>query len=489
MSLSRRDFLKMPLRKSAPVPVAASDPDIHFLNRISWGPRPEEVQRIRKIGRKAYLEEQLHPETIDDSAFEKLAAPQLALFNLSKHDILGLDNPYGRQEEVLSELMILRSAYSKRQLLERMVAFWSDHFNIPLSVDEPADLIIFQREVIRKHALGKFHDMLLDVVKSPAMLIYLDGAYNVAEHPNENYARELMELHTLGVDGGYTEEDIRQAARALTGWTIHPRTQNGFYFDPDNHDTGPKKVLGHKMPAGRGIEDGLHLLMLAARHPATARHLSFKLCRHFVSDTPPESLVDSTARVWRETDGEIIPVLRHLFNSQEFYAAVGRKLRRPLAYFIGLLRATGVRYTESWAPDEMLSRLGQKPYGWGPPNGYPDVAEAWITTGGMLERWNAAIFLTQDIHFGADDTWGWVSHLHQRIPPPDAANGPKTAGELVDAVAEQVFGAPLSGPARTDFLKYIGDATPDAPLTTTDFAKKMPLLMGLMLASPLYQWS
>ena len=153
-----------------------------------------------------------------------------------------------------------------------------------------------------------------------------------------------------------------------------------------------------------------------------------------------------------------------------------------------MLRATGARHSHADALYEPLSKLGQMPYGWGPPNGYPDTAEAWISTGGLLERWNAATFFTQDIHFGPDEVWGWRSELHRRIPPPGAEGGPTTAGDLVDAVARQVFGAPLSADARAPFLDYLGAAHPGAPLDARTFAKKMPVLVGLMLASPQYQW-
>ncbi len=487
MSLSRRQLLKFQWRMASSRPPSLADPDLHLLNRATWGPRPEEVARVRRMGREAWLEEQLHPHRIDDSAFESMAAAHLAMERLDRHALYGLNNYYGREDDSLIEMMVLRAVHSKRQLLERVVEFWSDHFNIP-SGDVPADLLLYYRDAIRKHALGKFKGLLLATAKSPAMLVYLDGAYNIAEHPNENYGRELLELHTLGVDGGYTEEDIRQAARALTGWTTHPKPANGFHFSPDDHDSGPKRVLGHAMPAGRGIEDGLHLLMLAANHPSTARHLSFKLCRRFVSDDPPASLVDSTAQVWRQTGGDIVPVLRHIFTADEFYAAAGQKLRRPLHFAIGALRATGARHTQPWSVIELLNRLGQPPYGWGPPNGYPDTAAEWISTGGLLERWNAAIFLSQDVHFGHDEAWGWRSQLHRRIPPPGQPGGPNTAGELVDAAAIQVFGVPLDSETREPFLRYVTPFGPDTPLEVSTYSKKMPGLMGMMLASPHYQW-
>lgn len=500
MNLSRRRFLRLNAHAPAlsPPPASASftrpeiaipgseDPDLHLLNRITWGARPEELQRVREMGREAYLEEQLDPEQIDDSEADRIMQ-RFAMWNLDRRALYGLNNYYGRVEDGLIESMILRAVHSRRQLLERMVDFWSDHFNIPLG-DEPGDLLFYQRDAIRKHALGNFQHMLIAVAKSPAMLIYLDGAENIAEHPNENYARELFELHTLGVDGGYTEEDIRQAARAFTGWTTHPRTRSGFIFQPDDHDTAPKHILGHDMPAGRGIEDGLHVLTIAARHPSTARFLSRKLCVRFVNDDPPASLVESTAQVWQANDGEIKPVLRHILTSAEFYATAGRKLRRPLEFFIGVMRATGVENTNAWAMYELLTELGQTPYGWTPPNGYPDVAPAWISTNGLLARWNAAMHLTHGVH-SEEDVWGWLSHLEQRVLPPDQAGGPSTAGELVDKVAAQVFGAPLpAGDARNSFIAYVAAGGENAPVDMQLFARKMPSLFGLMLASPLYQW-
>ena len=485
MNPSRRQFLKLDLLDSAPAPPAATDPDLHLLNRITWGARPEELVRVRQMGRAAYLEEQLAPEDIDDNDMERLMG-RFQLLDLDRRTMFGLNNYWGRVSEAQVESMILRAVHSKRQLLERMVEFWADHFNMP--IDEPGDSVLYQRDAIRRHALGNFHDMLIATAKAPAMLVYLNSDVNIAEHPNENYARELFELHTLGVDGGhYSEEDIRQAARAFTGWTTHPRTRSGFYFDEENHDAGAKQVLGHNLPAGRGIEDGLHVLSLAAHHPATSQFLSYKLCRRFVSDDPPQSLIDSMAQVWRQHKGEIVPVLRHLFTSAEFYAAAGQKLRRPLDFFIGALRATDTRHSNNWAMYELLEEMGQTPYGWNPPDGYPDTAPAWISTGGMLARWNAAMLLTHGAH-SDPETWGWVSHLYQRVPAPGQAGGPGTVGELVDAVATQVFGAPLSGAARSHFVRYVSPFGPDYALSTRQFAKKMPSLFGLMLASPLYQW-
>ena len=316
------------------------------------------------------------------------------------------------------------------------------------------------------------------------MLIYLDNFVNVAEHPNENYARELLELHTLGVDGGYTEEDVKEVARAFTGWTVHDRTRSGFYFSGEEHDSGRKQILGHTLPAGRGIEDGLHVLTILARHPATAQFLSRKLCVRFVSDHPPQSLVDSTAQVWRESNGEIKSVLRHIFMSAEFETSGGQKLRRPLDFFIGALRATGTEVHQMDVLDEMLIDLNQPPYGWNPPNGYPDVATAWISTNGMLARWNVAMRLTHSAYSDSQETgFGMRSRLPERLATP------QTVGELVDQIAVQLFGGVLAADQRQPFVSYASNEQGAAtPVTAHLLSKKAASLYGLMLASPLYQW-
>jgi uncharacterized protein (DUF1800 family) len=454
------------------------DPDLHLLNRLSYGVTPDELAHIRAIGRDAYLEAQLHPESIDDSAMDALLAQQPILF-LSRRDVYALGFT-GRAHLALPHGMVTRASFSRRQLFERMVEFWTDHFNVPMD-DLAPDLIVMQREVIRRHALGRFRDLLHGVAQSPAMLYYLDNTYSTREHPNENYARELLELHTLGVDGGYTEADVQAAARALTGWRVEDATESGFIFDPSMHDTEPKTILGHTMPAGRGIEDGLHLLSLLASHEATSRYLSRKLCVRFVADNPPDSLVDSTAQVWRETDGSIVPVLRHILTSAEFYAAAGQKLRRPLDVFIGAMRATGTSFVLPYAMYEPLTSLSQVPYSWGPPDGYPDVAAAWLNTSGLMARWNTAMFFTHRAL--ADAEMLMLTEIPQRI------GRPATVGELVDTIAFHVFGAPLNEAERAVYLAFASETgDPNEPVTNRLLADKLGTLYGLMLASPQYQW-
>ncbi len=493
MNLSRRQFLKLGGMTAAMVSLsqadltawasappqipAATNPALHLLNRIAYHVDSAELARAQSIGLVAYLEEQLHPETIDDG----LADDQLRLLPLlgmSREDLYLVDSY--RVEQAMIQGFVVRAVHSKRQLLERMTEFWADHFNVA-GEDYARENAVFQHTVVRANALGNFRDMLFATAKSPAMLYYLDNFSSKAEHPNENYARELLELHTLGVDGGYTEQDVVGVARAFTGWTVHNGVADGFYFDDNNHDMGEKQILGHILPSGRGIEDGLHVLSILANHPQTAHHLSRKLCRRFISDNPPQSIIDSTVQVWVESGGDIKTILRHLFASDEFMASVGQKFRRPLDFVIGAFKATGTTLDSNWTLYELLSRSGQIPYHWGPPNGYPDAAGAWINTSSLLFRWNAAMYLAEEAY--SDPYFEGDTQLRERIGNPD------TIGLLVDRVAEQVFGVPLSPDLAAPFLAYVAEGEPaDARLHTHTIASKLGTLYAFMLASPLYQW-
>jgi uncharacterized protein (DUF1800 family) len=483
MTFNRRQFLGMagglPVWERPARSLTADDPLLLLLSRTSWGVLPQDFAWAGQIGYEAYLEEQLHPERLNNTALEAMLA-QRPILQMSRAEAYFLNNTYGRTARALIEGMIIQARHSTAQLQERMVDFWTDHFQI--AVDElAADLIPFHREGIRRHALGNFRAMLFASAYSPAMLTYLDNALNIAEHPNENYARELLELHTLGVDGGYTERDVKEVARAFTGWTVNNASPDGFYFDPSQHDSEEKLILGHRLPAGRGLEDGLHVLSLLAEHPSTARFLSFKLCRRFVADTPPESLVNSTAQVWMETGGEIRPVLRHIFLSAEFLASAGQKLRRPLEFFIGALRATGAEFEDEWVWGGLLEDLGQVPYSWRPPDGYPDVALAWKTSHGLLARWNTASFLCQTAASEADS--GARVSLFPHL------QNPQTLEELVDQVTARVFGRPAPDPLRAELLRYASDEiSPSPPLSADLLAQKLGGLFALALASPQYQW-
>jgi uncharacterized protein (DUF1800 family) len=226
------------------------------------------------------------------------------------------------------------------------------------------------------------------------------------------------------------------------------------------------------------------VLSIVANHPATARFLSRKLCVRFVSDNPPSALVDATAAVWVQTGGDLRSVLRFVLNSPEFAGSAGQKFRRPLDFLIAALRATGTEVHNYWALEEMFNTLGQPPFGWHPPNGYPDVAGAWFSTGGLLARWNIAMRLTHSAHSDAGDSgWGLASKLHERIQTP------ATVGDLVDQVAAQVFGVPLSGTARQPFVAFVaGGDNAGQPVDSLLLGGRLASLFGMMIASPLFQW-
>ena len=486
---SRREFLGRAVGATALLGLDMSfgqaetpvDAELHLLNRLTWGPRPKEYARLRDLGAEPFLDEQLNFETIDDGDMDDRLA-NYPILGMNRRTVYSLQNAPGRAHRALVRGMLERAVYSKRQLLERMVEFWSDHFNIPSDFDNLPNLVGFQQDV-RRHALGTFRDLLAATAKSPAMLYYLDNHVNVKEQPNENYARELLELHTLGVDGGYGEQDVKAVARAFTGWTIHDRTESGFYFNEPEHDTDSKEVLGHSLPEGRGLEDGLHVLKILAEHPATARFVCGKLCVRFVSDTPPASLVDKLAEVWTASGGEIKPVLRALFLSEEFNDSAGQKLRRPLDFFVGALRASSTRVREWWLLEELLNTLGQMPYNWHPPDGYPDVAAAWLSASGLLARWNTAMRLTHSALSDSDQGYGLSTRLTERTP--EVA----TVGELVAAVSRQVFGAALSREVLEPFIAYASDgAGTEEKVTPQLLGRKLGSLYGLMLASPQFQW-
>ncbi len=314
------------------------DPVSLALNRFTFGPGPGDHARVSAMGVQAFIEEQLAPDTIDDSLCDRA----IARFGDMWNEPLG--EQYDEDPEALSPVLrrvtLLRAIYSERQLSEVMCEFWSDHFNIdPTKGDcrwtKPTD----DAQVIRTHALGNFRDMLRASALSPAMLWYLDGRANVKrkpdEMPNENYARELMELHTLGVHGGYTQQDVMEVARCLTGWTIRARKDDGYagtllspltdraavFFRKEAHDDGAKRVLGHEIPAGLGAQDLDRVIEIVASHPSTAHFLAQKLCARFIADEPLTAAVDAVASAFTASKGDIKTMLRALFATAEFAAS------------------------------------------------------------------------------------------------------------------------------------------------------------------------
>src|SRR5262249_44976125 len=299
--------------------------------------------------------------------------------------------------EEITRHTLLRAIYSRRQLFEVMVGFWTDHLNINLNKGDtiylkPAD----DRTVIRAHALGKFQDLIRTSATSPAMLVYLDGKENKKSSPddipNENYARELLELHTLGVHGGYTQSDVYEVARCLTGWQVRTKWRKGtVYFDPALHDDGEKVVLGHRIPGGGGEQDLERIVEIVCHHPSTARHIATKLSQKFVSETPPAGLIDRVAKVFTETDGDVKAMLREILHSEEFKTSRGMKFKRPFHFIVSSLRALGADTHAHRPLIEYLLRMGQGPFQHPTPDGYPDEAAPWLGT--LLWRWNFALAL------------------------------------------------------------------------------------------------
>jgi uncharacterized protein (DUF1800 family) len=347
----------------------------------------------------------------------------------------------------------------------------------------------YERDAIRPHVLGKFRDLLEATATSPAMLFYLDnwqsaapegartaapnarnrmkqtnprrrpgqiGAFprprTIADLPanaqnrrprglNENYARELMELHTLGVDGGYTQKDVQEVARAFTGWTIaNPRQGGGFAFDPRMHDDGEKIVLGHKIKAGGGQHDGEEVLDILASHPSTARFIATKLVRRFVSDDPPTSLVDRAAERFRETKGDMREVVRTIVTSREFFApeTYRAKVKTPFEFVASVVRATAADSTNAMPLVQAMRELGMPPYQCQPPTGYADKAEAWVNTGALLNRMNFAVALTEGRVRGVRTT------LSERGPSIDTAR---------DEIVDEVLAGDLSSSTRETVAK------------------------------------
>jgi uncharacterized protein (DUF1800 family) len=451
-----------------------------------------------------------------------------------KETVVALLNPTLLVAGELLQTRLLTDLYSQRQLQAVMTDFWLNHFNVYLKKGQlaPWYLADYQQNVIAPHAMGKFEDLLVATAKSPAMLFYLDNHTSIGPHSlaamraqanpqaknrdpglNENYARELMELHTLGVDGGYTQKDVTELAKVFTGWTIdEPRRGGGFTFNERRHEPGPKVVMG-KTIQENGEQEGLEVLHRLATSPATAHHVSQQLAERFVSDAPPPALVDRMAKTWVHSDGDIRQVLRTMVNSPEFWSrdAFRAKVKTPEEFVLSAVRATGGQVDRPALVLNAMGQLGMPFYGCQTPNGYSWTAGAWVNSGDLLTRINIALAL-------AGHKLGTATDLDalMKIKGPDAASAPQKEAKLealflqgemnpqarqtvlqqADALAAQ---GPLALPAadpfkprakqagtmpvRAAFVQLMDLATPiPAP---TD--KQAALMAGLLLGSPDFQ--
>jgi len=497
----------------------------HVLNRLAFGPRPGDEAVVRAIGVERWIARQLEPDSIDDGDVDTVLAhfptTSLALADAAqlyarpavlraaphpdptprlpmtpcadrsattlahleaRDDSLVLTQAERAGSRLLTDLQatkLARAVVSRRQLQEVMVDFWENHFSVYSGKGPERYLLLsFDRDVIRPHALGRFHDVLVAVARSPAMLYYLDNWQSAAEPErptlgqrgrgarrgiNENFGRELLELHTLGVDGGYTQQDVIEVARAFTGWTIEdPERVGRFVFRPELHDAGPKLVLGDSLPAGRGVEDGEAVLTLLAQHPATARFIATKLVRRFVSDTPPGGLVKRAARTFRDSGGDIRAVLRTIFSSREFFsrAAYRAKIKSPFELVASALRGLGAAADTTPRTAQLVAQLGEPLYGHDAPNGYPETGRPWLGSGAVLGRINLGLALAAGQAPGVTVS-RWLKQVGVEREP---------YARQVDAIVAELLGGPV--PAELRALVQRGDAT------TT---------VGLVLGSPDFQ--
>ncbi|HCN31343.1 MAG TPA: hypothetical protein DIT64_22075 [Verrucomicrobiales bacterium] len=444
------------------------DPDFHLLSRAAFGPWPGDLQRLKSMGREAWLEEQLNPSSISDTACD-LRAERFESLYFSAGDAYEFRKPVLREE--ITRHSLLRAIYSRRQLFEVMVEFWTDHLNIDL---EKGDCVYLKpeddREVARKHALGNFRDLIRASATSPAMLVYLDGVSNKVrkdtdDRPNENYARELLELHTLGVHGGYTQQDVLEAARCLSGWTFDRKRflaldAGRSFFKPAWHDNGEKRLLGQVIPAGGGAADLDRLVDIVCAHPGTARFIAEKLCRRFVSLEPPGALVQSVAAEFSRARGDIPSLLRVIFRSQEFMDARGRLLKRPFKFMVSALRALAADTRAEKAILEPLQRMGHGLFQYPTPDGYPDDELPWMGT--LMWRWNFALAL---------------------------AGGRQPGVRVGRAPLEKALSRGKTKPAlETWFAHFTGRAPTSAERTALEvFPGDLPQMAGLILASPAFQ--
>ena len=414
-----------------------------------------------------------------------------------------------------ADLAVVRAVLSERQLYEIMVDFWFNHFNVYLA--KGADRFLtpdYVEHTIRPRAMGKFADLLIATAKSPAMLFYLDNWESVApgatppaatrlrvrpffgRHPllfappgdqahmdslrpraaarqakglNENYARELLELHTLGVDGGYTQQDVIAVARIFTGWSIRRPQQGGdFEFHDWAHDRGEKQVLGVTFPEGHGMDEGIRLLKMLASHPATMHHVSRQLCQRFVSDDPPDGCVDDAVAAWKHTDGDIREVLRAIFHGPDFWAPenVRAKVKSPLEFVASAARAVGAEPDTSPRLAQVVARLGEPLYLHVAPDGYPEREDAWVNSGALLDRMNAAVALA------AGKLPGLTVNL-------DALPSGLDAEQLIGAVDTQILGGKMTENSKRvvrDQLSDIGDPV-----------QARALAVGLAIGGPEFQ--
>ena len=469
------------------------------MSRLSFGHTPELRTEIETVGWEAWVDQQLDPWAIEDDVAQAMLG---SLGSITATNAVNRMRP-GILPSVIDEMRhgnVLRARYSKRQLYELMVEFWSDHFNIGAEGKWWAYCKATDEAVYRAHALGKFSDMLLGSARSVAMGLYLDNAHSdYDDGVNENYGRELLELHTLGIIDGvqaYNEEDVVQAAHVMAGWSLDWSTYT-FRFNSYAHSPEAHQLLGGQWqrparPSRDGEQDGVAMLDFLAHHPSTAQYIAWKLCKRFVSDQPSAALVNAAAAVYLANDTAIAPVMRHILHSAEFAASEGLKLRRPFDWCMGALRATDA-YIGNGVSDwrsgsrrvqDLLNGMGHMQYAWPAPNGYPKDAAHWSSASGMLGRWNGSARIgSNDLEVGDLE-----ESMQLRIDPLALVGTEATSvGEALDTLAVRILGYPLRPEERLAMLELVaGDEnTLLADLTSQPYLETM---IALLVTTPWFQF-
>ena len=468
------------------ISLPAVDPLVVLLNRCCFGFKDAEYQRALALDYTGWLQEQLNYTSFDVSALESSIATLYPRVTWTAAQLITDAKATGMNGQAARELIgatMERQLKSPRQLYETMVEFWTNHFNITAaSTPEVYYKVVDDRDVIRANALGSFPAMLKASARSLAMLYYLDNVTNTKSGPNENYARELMELHTLGVGGGFSETDVKQVARCFTGWTVTGSSSNNpvFTFSSSQHDTAAKNVLGNTIAAGGGISDGDRVLDILAAHPSTARYIAEKLCIRFIGDHPQTTAIDQVAATYIATSGNISSMLLTLFGSAEFLASYDRKIRRPVEYIVGALRVLEPSLAGDYLTriSSRLTTLGQMPFKWPTPDGYPDEMADWVNTGASLTRWNWVFGLAED-----------KISTSIRINISFLIGTANTPQLLVDRLSARLLRRTLSVVDRDRFISFAangGGATQVLDASTINLRARE--LIGLMLASKYFQY-
>jgi len=572
-ALNRRDFLKLAgtvaatsaaAAACAPEPIPGPDPTrvpptvavaptgvppepalppvplgIIALNRMGFGPRPGDLEAFNALGAtneerlRTYIAQQLNPDSIDDSDFD--ARYNAAGFETlhKTHDELYFDhiasNPYNSNDDAywewyskpaheLVDATFLRAVYSKKQLVEVLADFWHNHFNVYFWQDDGVPLLVsYNRDVLRAHMLGNFRRMLEAVATHPSMLYYLNQNNSSDAGPNENFARELFELHTLGAENylgvrdpntvqkdangiaiGYVDNDVYEAARALTGWRVDDdiyeyedgieKTGRFIYYKPW-HDRFNKLILGKYIPADQpDMQDGRDVLDLLANHPGTARFISRKLARRFISDTPPDTVVEAAASVfleYRDAPDQLKRVVETILLSPEFSQTWGQKIKRPIEAAISMMRAVNADFTRvpggiPW----MCSMMGQPLFERRPPDGYPDVKEAWSNSMSLLYRWNFAVGISENWMNDEDQQRFIKTDLVGQTP-----GELRTAESLADFWIPRILNRPMAEADRQAVIAVMAqEYGTQEQLSEDHVGWVLPAMVEVILMSPDFQW-